>query len=183
MAIVRLVRHGHAAAGWDTDPDPVLDDVGRAQARTVGEALRQADAAEVLTSPMRRCRETSGFYTEPIGVDVIVDPAVTEIPAPLDVEMAGRADWLRRVMLGTWSELDDRYADYRDVIVERIRSCEVDAIVFSHFVAINAVIGAAVHDDRLVIARLDNCSVTTVEVIDGTISLIESGHEAEMLVR
>jgi hypothetical protein len=29
---LHLVRHGRAAAGWDTDPDPGLDDIGRRQA-------------------------------------------------------------------------------------------------------------------------------------------------------
>ena len=183
MAIVRLVRHGRAAAGWDTDPDPVLDSLGRSQAQAVGEALRQVDAAVVLTSPMRRCRETSAYYAEPLGIDVIVDSSVSEIPAPLDVEMAGRADWLRHVMLGSWSELDDRYAAYRDAVVERIRVCDQDTIIFSHFVAINTVIGAALGDDRLVIRRLDNCSVTTMDVIDGELSLVEGGHEADTLVR
>ena len=183
MAIVRLVRHGRAAAGWDTDPDPGLDELGIEQAQTVGEDLRRAEAAVVLTSPMRRCIETSAYYAGPAGVDVIVDAAVTEIPAPLGVEMAGRADWLRRVMVGKWSELDERYATYRNSVVERVRKCHDGTIVFSHFVAINAVIGAALGDDRLVIRRLGNCSVTTMEVIDGEISLIEGGREADTLVR
>jgi broad specificity phosphatase PhoE len=183
MAIVRLVRHGRATAGWDTDPDPGLDEVGLAQAQAVAGELRLAEAAVVLTSPMRRCRETSAFYAEPLGVDVIVDTSVSEIPAPLDVEMAGRADWLRHVMLGKWSELGDRYVAYRDAVVDRIRLCDQDTIIFSHFVAINTVIGAALRDDRLVIRRLDNCSVTTMEVIDGEISLVEGGSEAETLVR
>jgi broad specificity phosphatase PhoE len=183
MAIVRLVRHGRAAAGWDTDPDPALDEIGVAQAQAVAEELRLVEAAVVLTSPMRRCRETSAYYAEPLGVDVIVDSAITEIPAPIDVEMADRADWLRRVMLGRWGELGDRYAAYRESVVERIRRCDRDTIVFSHFVAINTVVGAALGDDRVVIRRLDNCSVTTMEVIDGEISLVEGGREAETLVR
>ena len=45
----------------------------------------------------------------------------------------------------------------------------------SHFVAINAVIGACTGDDRLVIRRLDNCSVTVVDVVDGQLTLIEWG--------
>jgi broad specificity phosphatase PhoE len=183
MAIVRLVRHGRAAAGWDTDPDPGLDEVGIAQAQVVAEELRLVEAAVVLTSPMRRCRETSAYYAEPLGVDVIVDSSVSEVPAPLDVEMEGRADWLRHVMLGKWSDLDDRYAAYRDAVVNRIRLCDQDTIIFSHFVAINTIIGAALGDDCVVIRRLGNCSVTTMEVIDGELSLVEGGQQAETLVR
>ena len=36
---LHLVRHGRAAAGWDDDPDPPLDDVGREQADAVAERL------------------------------------------------------------------------------------------------------------------------------------------------
>ena len=35
MTRVYMVRHGRAAAGWDVDPDPPLDDVGRNQALAV----------------------------------------------------------------------------------------------------------------------------------------------------
>ena len=35
MARVLMVRHGRAAAGWNVDPDPPLDDLGRAQALAV----------------------------------------------------------------------------------------------------------------------------------------------------
>ena len=91
-------------------------------------------------------------------------------------------------MAGTWNELatdsGDRYAKYRDSVVERITAVETDTIVFSHFVAINVVIGAALDDDRMVIARLDNCSVTTVDVAtDGTLSIVEMGREADTLIR
>ena len=59
----------------------------------------------------------------------------------------------------------------------------LDAVVVSHFVAINAAIGLATSDDRLVIRSLDNCSVTVLEVRRGRLRLIEGGHEADTLIR
>ena len=56
-------------------------------------------------------------------------------------------------------------------------------MVFSHFIAINAVIGVALGDDRLVIRSLDNCSVTVIDVVDGLPVLVEGGHEADTLIR
>ena len=53
----------------------------------------------------------------------------------------------------------------------------------SHFVAINAVIGACLGDDRLVIRSLDNTSVTVVETTAGGLVLVEAGHEADTLIR
>ena len=55
--------------------------------------------------------------------------------------------------------------------------------MFSHFIAINAAIGAATGDDRLLVRSLDNCSVTIFDVVGGALQLVESGHEADTLIR
>jgi broad specificity phosphatase PhoE len=58
-----------------------------------------------------------------------------------------------------------------------------ETVVFSHFIAINAVLGACLGDDRVVIRRLDNTSITVVEIDADTIRLVEPGHEADTLIR
>lgn len=75
------------------------------------------------------------------------------------------------------------YTGFRDAIVERLVRCPVDTVVFSHYIAINAAIGVAVGDDRLVVRALDNCSVTILDVEGGTLRLVEGGHEADTLIR
>jgi broad specificity phosphatase PhoE len=86
-------------------------------------------------------------------------------------------------MLATWAALGEPYTTFRDRAVARIRALERDTVVFSHFVAINAVIGACLGDDRLVIRRLDNCSITVVDVGTAGLELVEGGHEADTLIR
>ena len=50
--------------------------------------------------------------------------------------------------------------------------------------AINAVIGGVLGDDRLVIRSLDNCSTTIFERdTAGNLSLVQGGHEADTLIR
>lgn len=183
MTRVYLVRHGRAAAGWDVDPDPDLDELGRAQADEVASRLGPLGPLEVITSPLRRCRSTAAPLSVAWGVSAMVDPAVAEIPSPEGIAMVDRVEWLRAAMAGTWSELGDRYTGYRDAVVDRIRSVSADSVVFSHFVAINTVIGVCVGDDRLVVRRLDNGSVTVVDVDAGRLSLVEGGHEADTLIR
>ena len=184
---VYLVRHGRAAAGWDRDSDPDLDDVGRAQAAAAADRLEPLAAPEplaVITSPLRRCRRTAAALCERWAVDPDVDVSIAEIPSPAGIEMAERVVWLRAAALGTWTELGEPYTTFRDGVVTRIRALERDTVVFSHFVAINAVIGACEGDDRLVIRRLDNCSITVVDVeTAGRLTLIEGGHEADTLIR
>lgn len=183
---LHLVRHGRAAAGWDSDQDPGLDEVGRQQAAHVASllvSLASSGSLPILTSPLRRCQETAAPLARLWSTEVIVSAEVAEIPSPHGVEMADRVEWLRAAMRGTWAELGERYTAFRDGIVDALVALPGDSVVFSHFVAINAVIGAATDDERLVIRSFDNCSVTVVDVIDGTLRLVEGGHEADTLVR
>ena len=77
--------------------------------------------------------------------------------------MGERVAWLREAMAGEWAALGDRYTAYRDRVADHVAAIPTDTVVVSHFVAINAVIGACLGDDRLVIRSLDNTSVTLVE--------------------
>jgi broad specificity phosphatase PhoE len=182
MARLHLVRHGRAAAGWDADPDPDLDDVGLAQSHAVVERLPAAVSA-VWSSPLLRCRRTAEPYASRIGATVEVVPEVAEIPSPEGIPMGQRVPWLREAMAGSWADLGDRYTSFRDTLVARLAAVESDTVVFSHFVAINAVIGACLDDDRLVIRSLDNTSVTVLETGPSGLVLIEGGHEADTLIR
>ena len=186
MTCVYLVRHGRATGGWDVDSDPGLDELGRAQAAALADRLGPmgADVApDLLTSPLRRCRETAAALASRWDVLATVDERVTEIPSPEGVEVGQRVPWLRAAMAGTWSDLGGRYTAYRDGAVQRITELTGATVVVSHFIAINAVIGACLGDDRLVIRRLDNTSVTIVDNSGGGLALVEGGHEADTLIR
>ncbi len=180
---VHLVRHGRAAAGWDRDRDPPLDAVGQAQAQRVAERLAPLGPLRIVTSPLRRCQETAAPLAGRWDMDPTVETAVAEIPSPSGVAMEDRLVWLRQTMTGTWDALDDRYTEFRDGMLRYVAGCEQDTVIFSHFVAINAVLGACLGDDRLVIRRLDNTSVTVVEADAGVLRLVEAGHEADTLIR
>lgn len=183
MTRLVLVRHGRAAAGWDSDPDPALDDVGRAQAAALADALAPLGPQPIVVSPLRRTRETAAPLAARWAVAPRVEPAVAEIPSPEGVPMGERVAWLRAAMAGTWADLGERYLAYRDLVLDTLRAVEADTVVVSHFVAINAVIGAALGDDRLVIRSLDNASRTVVDVRGGRFVLVSAGHEADTLIR
>jgi broad specificity phosphatase PhoE len=183
MPRLHLVRHGRAAAGWDDHADPGLDELGRAQAAAVAVRLAELGKRAIVTSPMRRCRETAVPLATTWDASPEVVDAVGEIPSPPGVPMGGRVEWLRAAMGGSWVELEPLFRDFRDRVIVAALAIPVDTVVFSHFIAINAVIGAATGDDRLVIRRLDNCSVTVVDVDGGSLALVEGGHEADTLIR
>lgn len=183
MTRIHLVRHGRASAGWDSDPDPGLDAVGRHQATTAADLLAPLGPMRLISSPLRRCQETAEPLGSRWGIEVEVVPAVAEIPSPEGVAMQDCVEWLRLAMRGGWTDLGGRYTEFRDGVVAAIAGMPADAVVFSHFIAINAVIGAALGDDRLVIRSLDNCSITIIEVTGGALRLVEGGHEADTLIR
>ena len=183
MARIYLVRHGRAAAGWDTDPDPGLDAHGVRQAELMADRVAPLGPMALVTSPLARCQQTAAVLGDRWGSTAQIEPIVAEIPSPEGIPMGQRVDWLRTAMAGTWSQLGRRYTAFRDGIGTYLRSIEVDTVVASHFVAINAAIGIATGDDALVIRSLDNCSVSIFDVADGALRLVESGHEADTLIR
>jgi broad specificity phosphatase PhoE len=182
MAVVRLVRHGHAAAGFSADPDPGLDDLGREQARAMAAALAPVGPLPMVVSPLRRTRETAAALESLWGTEAVVDPRVAEIPSPT-TDLEARGAWLRAAMAGTWADLGPEYTSWRDALVDAVRALTTDNVVVTHFVAINAVVGWSTGDDRVMCAPLANCSVTTVSTGLGGIEVIELGATAVTEVR
>ena len=178
-----LVRHGRATAGWNVDRDPGLDPLGQFQAQRVADRLAPVGPLPLLSSPLRRCQETAAALALAWSVPIAISLAVAEIPSPPGVALAERVEWLRATMLGTWAQLDSNYTDFRDGVVRALVTIADHSVVFSHFIAINAAIGAAINDDRVVIRSLDNCSVTIVDIVNGRLQLVEGGHEADTLIR
>lgn len=187
MTRIYMVRHGRAAAGWNEDPDPPLDELGREQSLRVAKLLSAKGPLPVVSSPLLRCQQTAFPLAAAWKRDVTVEPLVGEIPSPDGYALEDRVTWLRDAMAGTWSDVAEksgaRYGTYRQSIAHCVSSFAEDTVIFSHFIAINAVIGAATKDDRVVIAHLDNCSVTTFDIVDGQLSLSELGGEADTLIR
>jgi broad specificity phosphatase PhoE len=64
-------------------------------------------------------------------------------------------------------------------LVNALLAQSEDCIIFSHFVAINAAVGAATNDDRMRIFAPDNCSVTTLDNADGQLAAIDLGITAD----
>lgn len=184
MARLYLIRHGRPASTWGGhDEDPGLDAQGRAQAEAARDWLLALPPAErpkrVASSPLRRCRETAEPTAAALGVAVEIDPIVGEIPTPKDLAAEQRPAWLRKAFEGTWAQIegDLDYAAWREAIVERLCACG-DMAVFSHYVAINAVVSRLTDDDRVLAFRPDHASITVLETDGERLTLVRKGAEA-----
>ncbi|MBV9331210.1 MAG: histidine phosphatase family protein, partial [Alphaproteobacteria bacterium] len=99
MAKIYLVRHGHAASGFDT-ADPGLDELGRTQAEESARALAPKGPLRILTSPLKRARETALPLAREWKLEPIVETAAAEIPTPSGMSLSERVPWLRKFMAG-----------------------------------------------------------------------------------
>jgi len=180
MAKIYMVRHGKAQAGFGESMDPGLDDLGRAQAVAVADELSTLGPIEILTSPLARTRETAMPLAKLWKMEPDVEPAVAEIPSPGGMTLEERVVWLRKLMAGSWREVNPELAAWREHCIATVTALPQDAVVFSHYVAINVVMGAATGDDRVVVFSPDNCSVTVFETDGTTLRLAEKGKEAPL---
>lgn len=184
MPRLYLIRHGKPAATWGGhDDDPGLDNTGRAQAEAARDTLLALPAEHrpklVVSSPLARCRETAEPTARALGVEIEIDPAVGEIPTPAALAADARPEWLREAFQGRWQDIrgDLDYDAWRGSIARSLIA-RGDTAVFSHFVAINAVLSHLAGDERVVSFRPDHASITVLETDGERLILVERGPEA-----
>ncbi len=174
--MIALIRHGEPAAGWGDAADPGLSDLGRRQAEAVAQAVSALGFSGVVTSPMQRCRETAAPFAAALSVSPEVLEAVSEVGTPEAV--ADRVAWLRGVMAGTWADAGAELAGWRHAAVEAVSALPDGTAVFSHFVAINAIVGALEGVDDVIVFRPGHCSLTRLGRTGAGLTVIERGSEA-----
>lgn len=184
LARLYLIRHGKPASTWgEAEEDPGLDATGLAQARAARDQLLSGKQLErprlVVSSPLRRCRETAGPLAEALGLLPEIDARVGEIPTPKALSAEERPGWLRQAFEGRWSDIkgDLDYEAWRTAIVDSLVARGGTA-VFSHYVAINAVVSKLMGDDRVLAFRPDHASITVLETDGQTLRLVRRGDEA-----
>jgi broad specificity phosphatase PhoE len=180
MALIYMVRHGRAAAGFGEDMDPGLDELGHAQAAAVAQKLHPKGPLPILSSPLRRTQETAVPLAKLWSRTPVIEHAVAEIPSPKGMTLEGRVQWLRKLMAGSWRAVTPELAEWREACIAAVAGLSNDTVIFSHYVAINVLAGGATGDDRVVNFSPDNCSVTTFETDGAKLRLIEKGGEAPL---
>jgi broad specificity phosphatase PhoE len=188
MSRVYLIRHAKPSASWGgDDDDPGLDELGHAQARKTAATLLalppEHRPTRVVSSPLRRCQETASPFAQAIGARLEIDPAVGEIPTPSALTAEERGPWLRSAFGGCWTDIegDLDYDAWRRDVLNAVASRE-RAAVFSHFVAINAVLTVLAAEPRVIVLRPDHASISVFELEGGVLKLIERGPEAQTQV-
>jgi probable phosphoglycerate mutase len=104
---VLFLRHGESVSnaasdriGLPEERGDRLTDLGREQSRAAARALRGAGAVRLVSSSMRRARETAAILAPELGLEVEVDPDLAELResegfGELDVDEQDRRRWSR----------------------------------------------------------------------------------------
>ena len=177
-----LVRHGRASAGFAEAHDPGLDELGHEQALTVAQELAPLGPLPILTSPLKRARETATPLEKLWNVTAQVEPHVTEIPS-LTTDLQERTTWLHQALRGQWRELPLFHQQWRDSLVTFLCRRTASLVITTHFIAINAAVGAVTDDDRMVCFEPDNCSCTVFDVVEGKLRLVSLGRQRATQIR
>lgn len=185
MARLFLIRHGEPAATWGdaNAADPGLTDLGKKQAQAAADRLRLYTPHYIVSSPLRRAVETAAPLAESLLLKPAIAPAIAEIPTPENMSLEHRGDWLKAIMTREWSGVEPGLKSWRDGVLDCLVDLKGDTAVFSHFIAINVVLGAAIGDDRVVCFRPAHASITIVETKGRVISLVEPGETSDTTVR
>lgn len=178
-----MIRHGEASAKWGAEPDPGLSKLGFRQAIDVVTKVSPALPADidVISSPLRRARETAEPLRKALGEKplTIVD-AFREIPVPAtDHE---RAAWFKSVESQSWGQQPAMLQQWRASAIERVHAIESNAVIFTHFMVINAIVGSLGKNEEMQVFRPDNCSVTRLVRRGGVLQVSERGREMTTVV-
>jgi broad specificity phosphatase PhoE len=177
-----LVRHGEAAAAWGQSSDPGLSELGVRQAESVAETLLPQLPANtaLLSSPLARARETAIPLAEALEQPVLVDEVFSEVPAP--VPLPQRQAWLRQFMQQRWPGQPVSLTRWRDRAVAELLEQRQPAVVFTHFLLINAIVGRVLQRPEILCFWPDNGSITRLRHTGKALELISLGREMETAV-
>ncbi|CAA0096996.1 2,3-bisphosphoglycerate-dependent phosphoglycerate mutase [Halioglobus japonicus] len=178
-----LVRHGEAAASWGELPDPGLSDLGRQQAEAAAQKLQQQlgeDGALLISSPLQRAVETAAPLSTLRQNRVQIDEAFREIPSP--VPLAQRQAWLRQFMQQQWHEQAEDLNVWRSRALQQLLELRESAVIFTHFLVINAVVGQLLERPETLYFWPANGSITHLRHNGTDLELVALGQELKTKV-
>ena len=180
MTKIFLIRHGEASGAYTEDADPGLSDKGKAQAMSLRSFFANQSPLKVYSSPLRRAYETAELVAGN-RTKIFEEPKMSEIPSNTR-ELKKRGTWLKEVIGRNWDEQPKRLTTWRDQIISFLESQTENTLVFTHFIAINAVVGHLTNSLSIVVCKPNNCSITVLEVSGQKLQLLSLPEEANTLI-
>ena len=168
---IYLVRHAKTAESWQTAIDAPLSETGHHQADAAARNLASLGPLPLWSSPLQRARQTAAPLADLWRTDVHIEPRITEIPAPsTDPKMRG--EWLMHTLTAKWSAMEPELKAWRDSVLGALSEVTEDTVMVTHYVVVNAVVGEATGDDRVICCHPDNTDTTVIERIGDRFNVV-----------
>ena len=173
MTIIGFVRHGVTA--WNKEgraqgsSNIPLDEEGVKAAKSLALRLVGEDWDIIFTSPMTRARQTADLLAEQTKIEVIEDDRLRERSGGL---IEGTTEEERQQKWGPrWRELDLQFESGKSVVArglefvnEQVQKYPNQRLLFvSHGSFIKRIIAAVMEDQKYTV-KIDNTSLTTIDV-------------------
>ena len=177
MIRILLIRHAQPEGAWGVADDPGLTERGRAQAEGAAMMLARVAPLFLVSSPLRRCRETAGPTVALFGQEAVIEPRVAEVRTP--TAAADRRAWLAARFADDastlWTDLEAETRAWRDELLACVRGWRTDTAVFTHYIAINVLAGAATGREETLVCRPAHASITELALENGALRLVALG--------
>lgn len=173
-ARLRMIRHGEAAPALHDETDPGLSLRGVRQALELP-ILLSGRPDRLVTSPLLRARETAMPLSGAFGLERDICSDYAELPWRDGQTPTERVAELTHALQLNWSGFDAQWHAWRARLIDRVMNEAGDVIIVSHFVAINVLVGLALADDRAVVVRPANASITEFHVHSDGLRLVSLG--------
>jgi len=177
MARLFLVRHGEPEDHWGGGGDPGLSRFGKNQVDLCAQRLAELGPLKIVSSPAKRAQESAAPAAKLQRQNIIVEPRIGEVPAPPGVSDV--REWMRQNFSSssthTWSEAGPAMQKWREGVLAAARAVNADTAMFTHYVAINVIMGAAMQVDATAVCRPEFASITEFVVDRGDIRLVYLG--------
>ena len=193
-----LVRHAEpfrVAAGDVAGPaDPGLSDRGHAQAERLAAWLAGEQIGAVVTSPLRRARETAARVAAAIGLAAVVDAGIAEYDAtsdeyiPIEELRAAKDERWYATIEGRWAdvggvdprEFQRQVLPAMDALIDRYAGERV--AVIAHAGVINVFLAHLLDIDRRLWFHPEYASISRVLAARGGARSVGSVNETAHLV-
>jgi broad specificity phosphatase PhoE len=180
MVRIFLIRHGEPAGAWGVVDDPGLTERGCAQAQAAAETIAGVGRVGLVSSPLQRCRDTAAPAAKLLHQHCGIDPKVAEVRTPAG--LTDRRAWLQRTFAWKkdeapvlWASVEPETRAWRDECLWVANAWAADIAVFTHFIFINAIVGAAIKSSQTVVCHPDHASIIELVREDGELKLIKLG--------
>lgn len=181
MTRLFLIRHAEPEGQWGgKDADPGLTKTGKVEATAAGERMAVHGRMKIISSPLKRAKETAAGVASIMGGQVQVDPRIGEVAAPPGT--SDRRKWLDETFpwgdqrtMRKWASTDPALQQWRQGVLQAATTLTEDAVFVTHYIAINVLVGAAMKSDFTIVCRPEFASITEMIVEDGQLIALFRG--------